>query len=70
MATIYAKGPNCRVFQDGEEKIMVHSNPNGTIQIVLMSALFERNPFLIIPKSLCKEVGLEIYELGCRRGAK
>lgn len=52
-----------KVFQYGSSRVEVFNN-GSTVQLRLMIPELLRSPFIIIPKELCKEIGVELFELG------
>lgn len=69
MVTTYANGPACKVFRDVDEVIRVYNNIGREhVQVRIASKPEDWQPYVNIPWSLCKEVGMEIYALGCSRG--
>lgn len=66
MPVTYTKGPQCKVFQDGPVAILVYDN-GDTAQIALSTKRGEKMPYIIVPKTLCQEIGLELFELGRER---
>ena len=68
MAVSVQQGTKGKVFEDGPDRVGVYNNTDST-QVVLLSDRFQsgKKPYVIIPESLVREVGLELFEQGCKQ---